>query len=151
MVVNSSVVAAIAAVAGCFVVTLVFSLLAVAVHRRAGRGASTTRGAGSGTAASQAAWSKVATADVSSADIDSPLYSAVVGCDTASNVASQRNGNGKMASELCGCEGPDIILTLESEPVNYAVSSGPDLRVAGGGPGPRPPTNRGSPTKPLNF
>jgi len=32
---DGSVVAAIAAVAGCFVVTVVFSLLAVAVHRRA--------------------------------------------------------------------------------------------------------------------
>jgi len=30
------------------------------------------------------------------------------------------------------------------------VVAGPDLRGAGG-PGPRPPTNRGLPTKSLNF
>jgi len=29
--------------------------------------------------------------------------------------------------------------------------SGPDLGGAQGAPGPRPLTNRGSPTKPLNF
>ena len=119
--VDGNVMAAIAAIAGCFVVTLVFSLLAVTVHRRTATAtrASTTRSAGSGTAASRAAWSKMATSDMSG--IDSPLYSAVVNSATTTSVSS-RTGNGKM-SELC-FEGPDIILTLESEPVNYAVSSG---------------------------
>ena len=114
---DGSVVAAIAAVAGCFVVTIAFSLLAVAVHRRA-LTVSTARGGGSGVAASRAAWRKVATSDMNG--IDSPLYSAVVNSATTTGVAS-RTGNGKMLP-LC-CEGPDIILTLESEPVNYAVSS----------------------------
>lgn len=118
--VDGSVMAAVAAVAVCFVVTLVFSLLAVAVHRRSATAtrSSTTRGGGTGTAASRAAWSKVATTDISG--IDSPLYSAVVDSATTTSVTG-RTGNGKM-SELC-CEGPDIILTLESEPVNYAVSN----------------------------
>jgi len=117
--VDGSVMAAIAAIAGCVVATLVFSLLAVTVHRRSATGsrASTTRGGVSGTAASRAAWSKVATTDLSG--IDSPLYSAVVNSSTTTSVAG-RTGNGKV-SELC-CDGPDIILTLESEPVNYAVS-----------------------------
>ena len=119
--VDSSVIAAIAAVVGCLVVTLVFSLLAVAVHRRATTAtrASTARGGGCGTAASRAAWSKVATADMTG--IDSPLYSAVVNSGGTTTSVAGRTSNGKM-TELC-CEGPDIILTLESEPVNYAVSS----------------------------
>ena len=53
---DGSVVAAIAAVAGCFVVTLVFSLLAVAVHRRAMTAATFRGGGGGGVAASRAAW-----------------------------------------------------------------------------------------------
>lgn len=120
VIVDSSVMAAIAAVAGCFVVTLVFTLLAVTVHRRTATAtrALTTRGGGSGTAASRAAWSKVATTDMSG--IDSPLYSAVVNSATTTSVTG-RTGNGKMSDLFC--DGPDIILTLESEPVNYAVST----------------------------
>ena len=133
MSVDGSVVAAIAAIAGCLVATLVFSVLAVTVHRRAATAAasSTSRGGGGGgggggwTASSRAAWSKVATTDLSG--VDSPLYSAVVNSATTANVAG-RTSNGKM-SEPC-CEGPDIILTLESEPVNYAVSA---LCAGGGG------------------
>ena len=50
--------------------------------------------------------------------IDSPLYSAVINpACTATSLSSNR----AKASHLC-CDGPDIILTLESEPVNYAAS-----------------------------
>jgi len=112
--VDSSIMAAIAAIAGCFVVTIVFSLLAVAVHRRTAGSALGTRGGACGSASSRAAWSKVATTDLSG--IDSPLYTAVVNSATTTSLT----GNGKVP-ELC-CDGPDIILTLESEPVNYAVS-----------------------------
>jgi len=54
--------------------------------------------------------------------IDSPLYSAVVSTATTGSVAGGRHAGNGRASQLC-CDGPDIILTLESEPVNYAVSA----------------------------
>lgn len=114
---DGSVMAAIVAVVGCLVISLVFALLAVTVHRRttATMGAGSTSRGGSGMAASRAAWSKVATADMTG--IDSPLYSAVVNSTTSNSTS--RTGNGKLPELFC--EGPDIILTLESEPVNYAV------------------------------
>jgi len=68
----------------------------------------------------RAAWRKVATADMNG--IDSPLYSAVVSTATTGSVAGGRHAGNGRASQLC-CDGPDIILTLESEPVNYAVSA----------------------------
>jgi len=117
--VDGSVMAAIAAVVGCAIITLVFSLLAVTVHRRAATSSRGGFGAGAtssgSAAASRAAWSKVATTG-----IDSPLYSAVLTNSSVATRVAGRTGNG-VASDLC-CEGPDIILTLESEPVNYAVS-----------------------------
>jgi hypothetical protein len=105
-----------AALCGCVVVVGVCSLVAVLFNKRAN--VRNVGVSGKSHCSRNVVWRKVASSDA----VESPLYVATAAAlrKQKTEVPSAPTTTNATNSQP---EGPDIILTLDSEPVNYAVCS----------------------------